>query len=166
MAERRRGTPLKNFIRAPLGRRTRKAEHRVATLRAAGWKKKDFARALGRCLAWNRRITAMTLAIYSKYQTVEDIRKALKQAPRQEANSKEAIEGKVFELCDKPLGPVTTLSEVFEYRKALSEVFEYRKETLVLISARDGNITVRRAKDGTWAPYGIGEDAVIDDHAA
>jgi hypothetical protein len=80
-------------------------------------------------------------ACYSKYQTVEKILQALVKAPKQVAGSREAIEGKVFEVVQAGTnGPVGTLSELYEVL-GLEEV---------MINAQNGPVLVVRYTDGTW----------------
>lgn len=78
--------------------------------------------------------------IYSKCQKKADFLKRLAEAPKQKDNSKEAFQGKVFEVCEMPGGPVATLAELFEVSK-LSEV---------IIAAKDGPLTIVRDAEGNW----------------
>jgi hypothetical protein len=82
----------------------------------------------------------MRPAVYSRFQQLADIKRAIREAPRQEAGSKDAFAGKVFDLCEKHGGAVGTLSEVHEHLG----------ESKVCIVAQDGVVTVLRLPDGTW----------------
>jgi hypothetical protein len=79
-------------------------------------------------------------AIYSNFKTLDAIRATIKKAPKQEAGSKEAYELKVFEVCLNYGGPVSCLSEIYEF---------FGLET-VTIETREGKIVLKRDSEGNW----------------
>ncbi len=82
----------------------------------------------------------MRSTIYSKCQTVKQYKTALLAAPKQQPNTEESFEGKVFELYQNVGGPVGTLSEIYDAWK----------ENEVMIEAKDGCLLVGRDEEGNW----------------
>ena len=77
---------------------------------------------------------------YSKAKTMADVRRFLKEAPKQECNSPEAFKGLVLEFQLNGRGPVGTL---FEYHKHLPD-----SEFAIKVS---GNmIYLARDNGGNW----------------
>ena len=80
------------------------------------------------------------IVAYSKHNSVEKVRIALLAAPKQEDNSPDAWDGRVFELQLEPGGKVGTLSEYYvNFGIDVANIY-----------TSDGCVTARRGQDGTW----------------
>ena len=77
-------------------------------------------------------------APYSKVRTIEQFKKALEVYPKQICNTKEAFEGKVFEL----YGDGRACS--------LDEVYTYCHESKITVKVDDGVVILERDGAGDW----------------